>query len=53
MRYLCWSLFLLAVLFQVEPGRSAEPPATCKLKLVRLEPLPPGKALSRERDIIA
>lgn len=43
MQCLCWPLFLLAVPFQVETGRSAEPPIKCKLNLVRLEPLPRDK----------
>jgi len=46
-----WFLPLLAsaVLFQASAGRTAEPPATCKLDLVRLEPLPPGEDLSQKQ----
>jgi hypothetical protein len=43
MKVLCLPLLALAVLFSVETVRSAEPPVTCKLKLVHLKPLPPGK----------
>ncbi len=43
MRHLCWPLLALVVLSQVELGHSAEQPAKCKLKLVRIEPLLPGK----------
>ena len=40
-----WLPLLLfgAVLAQMETGLATDPPVTCKLKLVRLEPLPPGK----------
>lgn len=43
MRYLYLPLFLLAVLLPLEIAHSAEPPATCKLKLIRLQPVMAGK----------
>ena len=43
MRHLYLALFLLAVLLPLENAVSAEAPATCKLKLVRLQPVMSGK----------
>lgn len=52
MRCLCLPLLLLAVLFQVGTGLSAEPPAKCKLKLVRLQPVMSGKPWPEDEQFV-
>ncbi len=52
MRHRCLPVLLTMVLLPVEVGLAAEPPATCKLELVRLEPLLPGKSWPENERLV-
>jgi len=52
MKYLCILPLVLTVLFQVETAYSAEPPASCKLELIRLTQLPPGKERPKDEILL-